>query len=52
LDKAKNLLGQKTKTKVVLLSAKGKTWNQQLARDFSKLDRVIFICGRYEGVDE
>ncbi|MEI7498073.1 MAG: tRNA (guanosine(37)-N1)-methyltransferase TrmD [Candidatus Falkowbacteria bacterium] len=40
------------KTKVVLLSAKGKTWNQQLAKKFSKLDNVVFICGRYEGVDE
>jgi len=40
------------KTKVVLLSAKGKTWNQQMAKKYAKLDDVIFICGRYEGVDE
>jgi tRNA (guanine37-N1)-methyltransferase len=40
------------KTKTVLLSAKGKTWNQQLAKKYSKLDEVTFICGRYEGVDE
>ncbi len=40
------------KKKIVLLSAKGKTWNQQLAKKYSKLDEVIFICGRYEGVDE
>jgi len=40
------------KSKVVLLSAKGKSWNQQLAKDYSKLDEIILICGRYEGVDE
>lgn len=40
------------KSKVVLLSAKGKIWNQQLAQKFSKLDQLIFICPRYEGVDE
>lgn len=40
------------KTKVVLLSAKGKTWTQQLAKKYSKLDNVILLCGRYEGVDE
>jgi tRNA (guanine37-N1)-methyltransferase len=40
------------KRKIILLSAKGKTWNQKMAREYSKLKEVIFICGRYEGVDE
>ena len=40
------------RTKIVLLSAKGKLWNQQLAKKYSKIDEVILICGRYEGVDE
>lgn len=40
------------KTRVILLSAKGKKWNQQMAKKYSKLDNVILICGRYEGVDE
>lgn len=39
-------------SKTVLLSAKGKRWNQQLAKKYSKLDNIIFVCGRYEGVDE
>jgi tRNA (guanine37-N1)-methyltransferase len=43
---------QSSKFKVVLLSARGKKWNQQLAKKYSKLDEIIFICGRYEGVDE
>ena len=42
----------KNKTKVILLSAKGKKFNQAMARRFSKLDKLILICGRYEGVDE
>lgn len=40
------------KTKIILLSAKGKKWNQQLAKKYSKLENIILICGRYEGVDE
>jgi tRNA (guanine37-N1)-methyltransferase len=40
------------KVKIVLLSAKGKKWSQEMARKYSKLDEVIFVCGRYEGVDE
>jgi len=39
-------------SKIILLSAKGKKWNQQLAKKYSKLDNIILICGRYEGVDE
>lgn len=45
--------GAKTqKPKVILLSAKGKQWNQQGAKKFAKLDEIILICGHYEGVDE
>lgn len=40
------------KSKIILLSAKGKKWNQQMAERYSKLDEIILICGRYEGVDE
>mgnify|MGYP001224363327 CR=1 FL=1 len=39
-------------TKTVLLSAKGKNWDQKMATEYSKLDNLILICGRYEGVDE
>ncbi|MBD3247723.1 tRNA (guanosine(37)-N1)-methyltransferase TrmD [Candidatus Falkowbacteria bacterium] len=43
---------KKEKRKIVLLSAKGKRWDQAMAKKYSKLDNVIFVCGRYEGVDE
>lgn len=43
---------KKSKTKVILFTPRGKKFNQQMAYKLSKLDRIIFICGRYEGVDE
>ena len=42
----------KFRSRIVLLSAKGKTFTQKDARRLSKYDQIIFICGRYEGVDE
>jgi len=41
-----------TGTAIVLLSAAGKRFDQEMARRFAKLQRIILICGRYEGVDE
>jgi tRNA (guanine37-N1)-methyltransferase len=41
------------KRKVVLFSAKGKVFNQKISSDWSKkYDHIIFITGRYEGIDE
>ena len=37
---------------VVLLSPRGRLFSQGLAQEFSRLQRIILICGRYEGVDE
>ena len=37
---------------IVLLSAAGKVLKQETARRYAKLERIVFICGRYEGVDE
>lgn len=39
-------------TKVILLSPAGARFNQSKAVELSKLDSVIFICGRYEGIDQ
>jgi tRNA (guanine37-N1)-methyltransferase len=38
--------------RVVLLSAQGARFDQAKAREYSKLDELLLICGRYEGVDE
>ncbi len=40
------------RTAVILLSASGKLFRQPLARKLAGFDRVVFLCGRYEGVDE
>lgn len=39
-------------TRVVLLSAQGRVFTQETALDLSKSSQIVFICGRYEGVDE
>lgn len=39
-------------TKIFLMSAKGKTYTQKHAREFSKLKTLVLIAGHYEGVDE
>jgi tRNA (guanine37-N1)-methyltransferase len=38
--------------RIVLLSAQGKLFDQRMATQFSALDELLLICGRYEGVDE
>jgi len=40
------------KSKVILFTPRGKKFNQKMAFNLSKLNQVIMICGRYEGVDE
>ncbi len=40
------------KSKIILLSAKGKKFDQKFARSLSKLNQLILICGHYEGIDE
>jgi tRNA (guanine37-N1)-methyltransferase len=41
-----------TKCRTILFSTRGKKFDQKMAKRFSKLDHLILICGRYEGVDE
>jgi len=40
------------KSKTILFTPRGKKFTQKMAYHFSKLDQLILICGRYEGVDE
>src|ERR1700704_2907795 len=40
------------KESVILLSAQGRRFAQAEAADLSSLERMVLICGRYEGVDE
>ena len=39
-------------TRVILTSAQGRPFTQAVARELAQLDRIVLLCGRYEGVDE
>jgi len=45
-------VARRTRQSVVLLSAQGAKLDQALAQELALLDRIVLICGRYEGVDE
>ncbi|MDR0690616.1 MAG: tRNA (guanosine(37)-N1)-methyltransferase TrmD [Streptococcaceae bacterium] len=40
------------KKRVILLDSAGQVFTQQMAEEFAKKEQLVFICGRYEGVDE
>lgn len=39
-------------TRVIYLSPRGQKFNQKMARELSKEKEILFLCGRYEGVDQ
>ena len=43
---------EEEKPRLIYMSPKGKTFNQQKAVELSKLDRVVLLCGHYEGIDQ
>jgi tRNA (guanine37-N1)-methyltransferase len=43
---------REVKESVILLSPQGQMFTQSLAQELAVLDRMVLICGRYEGVDE
>jgi len=45
-------LAGRAKQSVILLSAQGQRFTQQVAAELAALERVVLVCGRYEGVDE
>lgn len=49
---AEKSLRDSTRERVVLLSAQGKSFTQAVARNLARVERIVFLCGRYEGVDE
>ena len=47
------ILANKTeKTHVILMSPRGKTFDQNMAKRFAQMDELMIVCGHYEGVDE
>jgi tRNA (guanine37-N1)-methyltransferase len=47
-----SVVGRRSSVRTILFSAKGKEFTQRDAERLAKCDRLIMICGRYEGVDE
>src|SRR5258708_32904710 len=39
-------------TKIILLTASGKTFTQQKAKSYAELEHLILVCGHYEGIDD
>jgi tRNA (guanine37-N1)-methyltransferase len=37
---------------IVMTSPQGRTFTQEMARELSRYDRIVILCGRYEGFDE
>ena len=48
----RNVKERDPQAKVYLLSPRGETFTQSLARDLAQRPSVALVCGRYEGVDE
>lgn len=44
--------GARKNARVIYLSPQGRTFNQEIARELSKEENLVFLCGHYEGVDE
>ena len=42
---------QSLKSKIILMSPAGRTFDQKIATEFSKEEHLIIICGHYEGID-
>jgi tRNA (guanine37-N1)-methyltransferase len=52
VGEAENKTALQAGTTIVLMSAAGRLFTQETARRYAKLERLVVICGRYEGVDE
>ena len=44
--------GRSEGTAIVLLSPRGRRFDQETARRYAGLERLVLLCGRYEGIDE
>ena len=51
-DRISDRIAGRAKQSVILLSAQGQRFTQAVAAELAALDRMVLICGRYEGVDE
>ena len=44
--------GEQKIPRTIYLTPQGRTFNQEMAKEFAKEEELIFLCGHYEGIDE
>jgi len=42
----------KPNSKVYYMSPRGKVFKQKIAKDMSRLEHIVLLCGHYEGIDQ
>lgn len=52
IDRALQSLSLKKKRRIIVLAARGEQFLQTKAEEYAQLEQLIFICGRYEGIDQ
>ena len=52
LEMAPKTLRDTTRETVIVLSAQGRPFTQATAHELARMERVVVLCGRYEGIDE
>jgi tRNA (guanine37-N1)-methyltransferase len=51
-DALDSIKKNKKKSRVIYLSPSGKRFDNDMAKELSKYDQLVLICGHYEGIDE
>ncbi len=52
IDRALSSLALTSDTPVILMTPQGETFHQGMAEELAAFERIVLICGHYEGVDE
>ena len=47
---ASNLIGDKSR--IIVMSPQGRLFDNKIAKELTQYNELVFICGRYEGIDE
>lgn len=51
-EKITNRSGSGKRTRVIYVTPQGRTFHQEMAKEFAKEEDLILLCGHYEGIDE
>jgi tRNA (guanine37-N1)-methyltransferase len=51
-EAVESILGPDPVCPVILLTPQGRVFDQRVAQELSQHERIVLICGRYEGIDE